>query len=86
MREFPLAKGSNAMIEAHIPSKSSDYRRKSSTCLALVACAKSASDREQLLSMSRLWLTRAASEEWSEGLPSLLQIQSSALSRWTSIV
>ena len=68
------------MLKAPILSKSSAYRRKSSTCRELAAYAKSITDREQLLSMSRLWLTRADSEDWRDGLPPLPPAQSSALS------
>ena len=68
------------MFKAAVLSKSSLYRRKASTCRNLAACAKSATDREQLVSMSRLWLTRADSEDWRDGLPPLPPVQSSALS------
>ena len=51
------------------PSKSAAYHRKASTCRALAECATSALDRDQLLSMSRSWLERAASEDWRDGLP-----------------
>jgi hypothetical protein len=68
------------MFKAPVLSKSSLYRRKASTCRNLAACAKSATDREQLVSMSRLWLTRADSEDWRDGLPPLPPVQSSALS------
>jgi hypothetical protein len=37
-------------------------------------------DREQLLSMSRLWLTRAESEDWRDDLPPLPPVRSNALS------
>jgi hypothetical protein len=60
-------------------SKSASYHRKASTCRALADCAKSAPDRDQLLSMGRLWLERAASEDWRDGLPPLPPANSSAL-------
>ena len=74
------------MSEAPVSSKSSIYRGKSSSCRTLAACAASPADREQLLAMSRLWLTRADSEDWRDGLPPLPPVQSKALSRWTSVV
>lgn len=74
------------MFEAPVSSKSSIYRRKSSTCRAFAACAASAVDRDQLLAMSRLWLTRADSEDWRDGLPPLPPVHSKSLSRWTSVV
>jgi hypothetical protein len=56
------------------------YRRKASTCRDLASCAKSSVDREQLLSMHRIWLARAASEDWRDGLPPLPPVQPMALS------
>jgi hypothetical protein len=47
----------------------------------LAACAKSITDREQLLSMSPFWLTRAQSEEWRDDLPPLPPVRSNALVR-----
>jgi hypothetical protein len=57
------------MSKAIPSSKASIYRRKAATCRDLAACAKSALDREQLLAMRRSWLSRAASEDWRDGLP-----------------
>lgn len=74
------------MFKAPVLSKSSIYRRKSSACRAFADCAASSADRDQLLAMSRLWLTRADSEDWRDGLPPLPPVQSNALSRWTSVV
>jgi hypothetical protein len=37
-------------------------------------------DREQLLAMRRLWLSRAASEDWRDGLPPMPPVQTRALS------
>ena len=68
------------MFNGPILSKALTYRRKASTCRDLAACAKSVMDREQLLSMSRLWLTRADSEDWRDDLPPLPPVRSSALS------
>jgi hypothetical protein len=68
------------MFYAPILSKALVYRRKAATCSNLAVCAKSAVDREQLLSMSRLWLTRADSEDWRDDLPPLPPVRSSALS------
>jgi hypothetical protein len=68
------------MFKAPILSKALVYHRKASTCRDLAACAKSAADREQLLSMHRIWLARAASEDWRDGLPPLPPVQSKALS------
>ena len=68
------------MFNAPILSKGLAYRRKASTCRDLAACAKSAIDREQLLSMSRVLLTRAESEDWRDGLPPLPPVRSNALS------
>jgi hypothetical protein len=61
-------------------SKASMYRRKAATCRDLAACAKSAMDREQLLTMRRSWLSRAASEDWRDGLPPMPPVQTKALS------
>ena len=72
------------MYKASLQSKALIYRTKSASCRALAACAKSAPDREQLLSMSRSWLSRADSEDWRDGLPP--HAESRALSRWTSVV
>ncbi len=60
-------------------SKSAYYHSKALTCRALADCAKSAADRDQLLSMRRLWLERAASEDWRDGLPPLPPAHSNAL-------
>ena len=68
------------MFKAAAPSKASIYRRKAATCRDLAACAKSAMDREQLLAMRRSWLSRAASEDWRDGLPPLPPVQFKALS------
>ena len=68
------------MFKAPILSKANLYRRKASTCRDLAICAKSAADREQLLSMSRLWLGRADSEDWRDGLPPLPPVHVNALS------
>ena len=68
------------MLYASIRSKALAYRRKASTCRDLAACARSSTDREQMLSMSRLWLTRADSEDWRDDLPPLPPVRSSALS------
>jgi hypothetical protein len=64
-----LQRKRSAMFKASILSNASIYHRKASTCRILAICAKSATDREQLLSMSRLWLARADSEDWRDGLP-----------------
>lgn len=74
------------MFEASVFSRSPLYRRKSSTCRAFAACAATSADRDQLLAMSRMWLTRADSEDWRDGLPPTPPVQSKALSRWTSVV
>jgi hypothetical protein len=74
------------MFAAPVLSKSSIYRRKSSTCRAFADCAATSVDRDQLLAMSRLWLTRADSEDWRDGLPPMPPVQSKALSRWKSVV
>ena len=68
------------MSKAITPSKASIYRRKAATCRDLAACAKSAMDREQLLTMRRSWLSRAASEDWRDGLPPMPPVQTKALS------
>jgi hypothetical protein len=68
------------MSKAPILSKASAYRRKAATCRDLAVCAKSAFDREQLLSMRRSWLIRAASEDWRDGLPPMPPVQTRALS------
>jgi len=68
------------MFKAPILSKAFVYHRKASTCRDLADCAKSATDREQLLAMHRSWLARAASEDWRDGLPPLPPVQSRALS------
>ena len=68
------------MFYAPILSRALAYRRKASTCRDLAACARSSTDREQLLSMSRLWLTHADSEDWRDDLPTLPPVRSSALS------
>jgi len=60
-------------------SKSVFYRRKARTCRSLAAWAQSGPDRDQLLSMGRIWLERAASEDWRDGLPPLPPVNSSAL-------
>jgi hypothetical protein len=61
-------------------SKASTYHRKAATCRDLAACAKSATDREQLLAMQRSWLSRAASEDWRDGLPPMPPVRTNALS------
>lgn len=68
------------MFAEPLLSKACTYRRKASTCRDLAACARSSTDREQLLSMSRSWLTRADSEDWRDGLPPLPPVQANALS------
>jgi len=68
------------MPKAITLSKASIYRRKAATCRGLAACAKSAMDREQLLTMRRSWLSRAASEDWRDGLPPMPPVQTKALS------
>jgi hypothetical protein len=68
------------MAKTTTPSKASIYRRKAATCRELAVCAKSAIDRDQLLAMRRSWLSRAASEDWRDGLPPPPPIQSNALS------
>jgi hypothetical protein len=70
----------SAILKAATPSKASTYRRKAETCRDLAACAKSAMDREQLLAMRRSWLSRAASEDWRDGLPPLPPVGTKALS------
>jgi len=67
------------MSNAITLSKASIYRRKAATCRDLAVCAKSAMDREQLLAMRRSWLSRAASEDWRDGLPPLPPVQTRAL-------
>jgi hypothetical protein len=67
------------MFKASIPSNALTYRRKAATCRGLAACAKSKTDREQLLVMSRSWLARADSEDWRDGLPPLPPVHSNAL-------
>jgi hypothetical protein len=37
-------------------------------------------DREQLLAMRRSWLSRAASEDWRDGLPPMPPVQTRVLS------
>jgi hypothetical protein len=67
-------------VSKAIPSsKASIYRRKAAACRDLAACAKSALDREQLLAMRRSWLSRAASEDWRDGLPPPTQIKALAI-------
>ena len=68
------------MSKAITLSKASIYRRKAATCRELAACATSAMDRDQLLAMRRSWLSRAASEDWRDGLPPLPPVQTRALS------
>ena len=68
------------MSKAITLSKASIYRRKAATCRDLAGCAKSAMDREQLLTMRRSWLARAASEDWRDGLPPMPPVQTRALS------
>jgi hypothetical protein len=68
------------MFKSATLSKASIYRRKAATCSDLAACAKSAMDREQLLAMRRSWLSRAASEDWRDGLPPMPPVQTRALS------
>jgi hypothetical protein len=67
------------MFTTPILSKALTYRRKASTCRDLAGCAKSTTDREQLLSMSQLWLTRAESEDWRDDLPPLPPVRANAL-------
>jgi hypothetical protein len=67
------------MFKASILSNALTYRRKAATCRGLAACAKSKTDREQLLVMSRSWLARADSEDWRDGLPPLPPVHSNAL-------
>jgi hypothetical protein len=61
-------------------SRAAAYRRKAATCGDLAACAQSAMDREQLLTMRRSWLARAASEDWRDGLPPMPPVRTKALS------
>ena len=68
------------MFKATTPSKASIYRRKAATCRDLAVCAKTAMDRDQLLAMRRSWLSRAASEDWRDGLPPMPPVQTRALS------
>ena len=68
------------MFKATTPSKASIYRRKAATCRDLAVCAKTAMDRDQLLAMRRSWLSRAASEDWRDGLPPMPPAQTKALS------
>jgi len=67
------------MSNPSILSNALAYRRKAATCRGLAACAKSATDRDQLLVMSRSWLARADSEDWRDGLPPLPPVHSNAL-------
>lgn len=72
------------MLKATTPSKASIYRRKAATCRDLAVCAKSAIDREQLLAMGRSWLSRAASEDWRDGLPPPTQIKALSAVRFVN--
>jgi hypothetical protein len=74
------------MRPACSPSKASlsaaqTYRRKAQTCDALVACARSDDEREPLLRLRDALLSRAAKEEWLDGLPPLPPVNSNALAR-----
>jgi hypothetical protein len=50
-------------------SNASRHRREAAACGLFAANARSAADREQLLSMQRLLLRRADHEGWLDGLP-----------------
>jgi hypothetical protein len=72
------------VLKATTPSKASIYRRKAATCRDLAVCAKSANDREQLLAMRRSWLSRAASEDWRDGLAPPAQIKALSAVRFVN--
>jgi hypothetical protein len=57
------------MLETHKPFKAQAYRRKASACDSLAGCARTAADRDRLQHMRDAWLSRAANEDWREGLP-----------------
>jgi hypothetical protein len=63
------------------PSKAQAYRREAQTCDALAACARSNAEREPLLRLRDALLSRAANEEWLDGLPPLPPADSNALVR-----
>src|SRR5205807_2746239 len=58
-----------AMSEGLELSKASKHRRDAATCGLLAVNARSATDRDLLLSMQRALLGRACLEEWLDGLP-----------------
>jgi hypothetical protein len=67
------------MREIYASHKSQTYRRKATMCGNLAACAQSTDDREQLLSMRDAWSSRAANEDWLDGLPPQPPANSNAL-------
>jgi hypothetical protein len=57
------------MLETRKPFKAQAYRRKASTCDSLAGCARTTIDRDQLQHMRDAWLSRAANQDWLDGLP-----------------
>jgi len=56
------------MSQSH-PANANYYRRRAQTCATLANCAQSPADRARLTDMRDVCLTRAANEEWLDGLP-----------------
>jgi hypothetical protein len=57
------------MFEARNPFIAQSYRGKAVACDKLALCARSVPDRERLQRMRDAWLSRAANEDWLNGMP-----------------
>lgn len=67
------------MLRVSHASNAQQYRRKAAMCESYAACARSGTDREQLLRMRDGCLARAEKEEWLGGLPPSPPAQTLAL-------
>jgi hypothetical protein len=56
------------MFEARNPLNAQAYRGKARTCDKLAVCARSVPDRERFQRMRDGWLSRAANEDWLNGM------------------
>ena len=68
------------MLQQSDPGKAEAYRRTARACSVLAKCALTRSDRRALLARRDALLSRAANEDWLDGLPPLPPAHSAALS------
>jgi hypothetical protein len=57
------------MFQVRSPLQANVFRGKARACDKLAVCAQSMPDRARLRRMRDAWLSRAANEDWLNGMP-----------------